>query len=127
MKALCCLYGFLLEGLIPYGLFGCLLIVLVTIPSFIWFMGLLCKFLTTFGELHIIFHLVLGLFYVIGLCTVGYGGYYVKRLSLGLVAITLSLHLYYHYSVFGENHEGYAHVCSRYCLVSSKEPLLLCL
>jgi len=30
-----------------------------------------------------------GLIYVIGLFTVGYGGYYAKRLSLGLVAISL--------------------------------------
>jgi hypothetical protein len=33
MKALCCLYGFLLEGFIRSRLVGCLHTVLVTIPS----------------------------------------------------------------------------------------------
>jgi hypothetical protein len=39
MKALCCLYGFLLEGFIPSGLVGHLHTVLVTIPSRIWCYG----------------------------------------------------------------------------------------
>jgi hypothetical protein len=35
VKAFCCLYGFLLEGFIPFGLVGHLVIVLVTIPGHI--------------------------------------------------------------------------------------------
>jgi len=49
-----------------------------------------------------------GSFYVIGICTVGYGGYYAKRLALGLVAITRALHFYQHYSAFWGKMEGYA-------------------
>jgi hypothetical protein len=48
-------------------------------------------------------------FYVIGICTVGYGGYYAKRIYLGLVSITRALHFYQHYSAFwGKTYEGYA-------------------
>jgi hypothetical protein len=42
----------------------------------------------------------MGSFYVIGICTVGYGGYYSKRLALGLVVITWALHFYQHYLDF---------------------------
>jgi hypothetical protein len=57
-------------------------------------MGFLCLILNHLGPLHIVLHLVMGSCYVIGLCTVGFGGHYAKRVSLGLVVITQALHLY---------------------------------
>jgi hypothetical protein len=36
------------------------------------------------------------------------GGYYSKKLALGLVSITSALHLYQHYSTIMEKHEGYS-------------------
>jgi len=44
----------------------------------------------------------MGSFYVIDICTVGYGGYYAKRIALGLVSIFQALHFYQHYLAFGE-------------------------
>jgi hypothetical protein len=32
------------------------------------------------------------------------GGYYAKKLALGLVGSTWALHFYQHYSAFGETH-----------------------
>jgi hypothetical protein len=54
------------------------------------------------------------------------GGYYAKKLTLGLIDSTQTLHFYHHYSDFGENHEGYAPMCSWCWLLASKKPLLLC-
>jgi hypothetical protein len=47
-------------------------------------MGLLCLILNHLGSL-LSFLPGCGLLYVIGVCTVGYGGYYAKRVALGLV------------------------------------------
>jgi hypothetical protein len=55
------------------------------------------------------------------------GGYYAKKLALGLVGSTWALHFYQHYSAFGEKHEGYASACSWCWLLASKKPLLLCI
>jgi hypothetical protein len=69
MKVLCCLYGFLLEGFISSGFVGCLLIVLLPYLVIFGVMGLLCLILNHLGSLHIVLHLVMGSFYVIGMCT----------------------------------------------------------
>jgi hypothetical protein len=86
VMALCCLYGFLLEGFISFGLAIRLLTVFVTIPGHFWCYGAVVYDLNHLWVTA--FHLVVGLFYVIVIYTVGYDGYYSKRLSLGLVAIT---------------------------------------
>jgi hypothetical protein len=52
-----------------------------------------------------------GSFYVIGICTIGYDGYYSKGLDLGLVSITQALHFYQHHSDFWGKNEGYAPMC----------------
>jgi hypothetical protein len=71
-------------------------------------MVLLCMILTTFGSLHIILHLFVGSFYVIGIFTIGYGGYYANILSLGLVFVSWLCFYINIIQFFGENHEGYA-------------------
>jgi hypothetical protein len=67
----------------------------------------------------------MGSFYVIGIYTVGYSGYYAKNLALGFIGSTRALHFYQHYSAFGENHEGYDPTCSWCWSLASKKPFLL--
>jgi hypothetical protein len=100
-------YGFWLEGFIWSRLVGCPHTVLVNIPSHFGVMGLLCLILKHLVSLHIVSPCC-SFTYVIGVCVMGYDGYYSKRLSLGLVSISW-LCFYQHYSVFfWGNHEGYA-------------------
>jgi hypothetical protein len=87
MKALCCLYGFLLEGSFGPDLLVVSTQFLSPYPVIFVVMGLLGLILNHLVSLHIVSP-GCGLIYVIGVCAVGYDGYYAKRLALGLVSIS---------------------------------------
>jgi hypothetical protein len=72
VMAICCLYGFLLEGFTLFNVDGCILIVMVTISYFIQ-----CYGVVVYISIHLlatvyIFHLVVVTFCVISINTVGY-------------------------------------------------------
>jgi hypothetical protein len=124
MKALCCLMGFV-GGFIRSRLVGHLHTVLVTIPSRICCYGVVgfdfeppCVTAYRFTWY--------GLVYVIGVCTVGYDGYYAKRLALGLVSISWLCFYISIIRVFLGKPRGLCPTCSRCYLLANEEPLLLC-
>jgi len=100
---------------------------LVIILGRIWCYGFVVYDLNHLWSLHLFLHLVVGLFYVIGICTVGYGGYYAKRIALGLVYITWDLHLYQNYSNFWGKTRGLCPCVFLCWLLDSKKPLHLCI
>jgi hypothetical protein len=88
-------YGFLLKGFIWCRLVGCLHIVLGNLPVVFGVMGLLRLISNHLVSLHIV-STSCRLVYVIGVCAVGYDGYYAKGLALGLIYFHGSI-LYHHY------------------------------
>jgi hypothetical protein len=71
------------------------------------------------------FHLVVGSFYVIGVCAVGYDGYYAKRLDLGLVVISWICFYIIIIQLIGKNMRVMPCVFS-VLLLTSKKPMILC-
>jgi hypothetical protein len=66
-----------------------------------------------------------GLVYTIGVCVVGYDGYYAKGLALRLISISWLCFISALLGLIGENCEGYAlHVLG--VIIGREEPLLLC-
>jgi hypothetical protein len=75
-------------------------------------MGLLGLISNHLVSLYIVSH-GYGLVYVIGVCIVGYDGYYAKGIALRLIAISWLCFISSLFMLIGENHEGYAlHVLS---------------
>jgi hypothetical protein len=101
--ALCCLYGFLLEGFTLFSLVGHLLTVMVTTPSCIWCYGVVVYVLNHLLVTAYLFHLVVGSFCVIGIHTVGYGWLLCQEACFRVVGSTWALHFYQHYSLLGKN------------------------
>jgi hypothetical protein len=103
--ALCCLYGFLLEGFTLFSLVGRLLTVMVTTPGCIWCYGVVVYVLNHLLVTAYLFHLVVGSFYVIGIHTVGYGWLLCQEACFRVVGSTWALHFYQHYSetLLGKN------------------------
>jgi hypothetical protein len=70
--ALCCPYGFLLEGFTLFSLASLLLTVMVTTLGFIWCFGVDVYVLNHLLVIAYLFHLVVGSFFIIGICIVDY-------------------------------------------------------
>jgi hypothetical protein len=125
MKALCCPYGFLLEGSFGPDLLVVSTQFLSPCPVVFVVMGLLGLISNHLVSLHIVSP-GYGLIYTIGVCVVGYDGYYAKGLALRLIAISW---LYFYISItrvdWGKP-RGLCPACSRCYLLAREEPLLLC-
>jgi hypothetical protein len=105
MKALCRLYGFLLEGSFGPDLTSCLHTALFTSPGHIVVMELLGLISNHLVSLYIISP-EYGLVYTIGVCIFGYDGYYAKVLALRLISISWLHFISSLLGLIGENREG---------------------